>query len=75
MAEALTQHQILVEQVDSDVHVQIPEYLGGGSITESDYTVSENQAKLIMSVLGWATEDELIGLLKKHEPKTTKNKP
>lgn len=58
MAEALTQHQILVEQVDSDVHVQIPEYLGGGSITESDYTVSENQAKLIMSVLGWATEDK-----------------
>ena len=58
MAEALTQHQILVEQVDSDVHVQIPEYLGGGSITESDYTVSENQAELIMSVLGWANEDK-----------------
>lgn len=58
MAEALTQHQILVEQVDSDVHIQIPEYLGGGSITESDYTVSENQAELIMSVLGWANEDK-----------------
>lgn len=26
-------------------------------------------------LLGWATEEELIGLLKKHEPKTTKNKP